>query len=56
VETSEKTTWTTEELQRDFDVLWFAAPYVMVVRKSDSVRGSLEFNGHPRVYFEFRED
>lgn len=46
-------TWTTEELQRDFDVHGFMAPYVVVTRKTDGARGSLEFVHNPRVYFGF---
>jgi hypothetical protein len=49
-------TWTTDELQRDFDVQGFAAPFVVVVRKSDGLRGSLQFRHHPRVYFNFEPD
>lgn len=47
--------WTTEDLKRDFEVLSFAAPFVVVRRKSDSVVGSLEFVHSPRVYFGFKE-
>lgn len=47
-------TWTSEELQRDFEVLEFLAPYVTVRRKSDSKLGSLEFAHRPRIYFGFR--
>jgi len=47
--------WTTEELRRDFDVLGFRAPYVVVRRKSDGVLGSLEFTHSPRVYFDWDE-
>lgn len=47
-------TWTTEELGRDFEVLGFAAPYVVVRRKSDGAKGSLEFKHSPRIYFGFR--
>jgi hypothetical protein len=43
--------WDTNELRRDFDVLGFAAPLVVVRRKSDGVRGSLEFQHSPRFYF-----
>ncbi len=46
--------WDTQELQRDFDVKSFAAPYVFVVRKSDGVEGTLQFNHAPRIYFDFR--
>jgi hypothetical protein len=43
----------TEELGRDFDVTGFIAPLVVVRRKSDNVVGSLEFQHHPRLYFNF---
>lgn len=48
-------TWTTQSLQEDFVVEAFSAPYVEVVRKSDGVRGTLEFTHSPRVYFGFKE-
>jgi hypothetical protein len=48
--------WTTEELQRDFEVIGFAAPFVVVRRRSDGQRGSLEFTHSPRVYFGWRPD
>jgi hypothetical protein len=46
-------TWDTKTLQEDFEVLSFAAPFVIVRRKSDGVKGSLEFTHAPRVYFGF---
>lgn len=46
--------WDTEELQRDFDVIGFAAPFIVVRRKSDGERGSLLFQHHPRFYFCFQ--
>ena len=49
-------TWTTEELQRDFTVHSFLAPFVMVTRKSDGVQGVMQFEHMPRVYFGFRPD
>lgn len=48
--------WTTDELARDFNVLGFAAPLVVVERRIDSVRGSLCFQHHPRFYFSFVAD
>ena len=48
-------TWDTEELQRDFTVLGFQAPYVVVIRKSDGKKGSLQFTHSPRLYFGWRE-
>lgn len=44
-------TWTTTELQEDFSVTGFAAPFVVVRRKSDEKLGSLMFTSNPRVYF-----
>lgn len=48
--------WNTQKLQEDFEVLGFAAPFVIVQRKSDGKRGSLMFRHNPRVYFNFEED
>lgn len=46
--------WNTQELQSDYDVIGFSAPFVVVIRKSDRVKGSLEFSHSPRFYFSFR--
>jgi len=46
-------TWTTEQMQQEFDVMSFAAGMMFVKRKSDGQRGTLEFNGMPRVYHTF---
>jgi hypothetical protein len=43
----------TNELQESFTVEGFLAPYVVVRRKSDDVRGSLEFQHMPRFYYNF---
>lgn len=48
--------WTTEGLKRDFIVEGFAAPYVVVIRKKDNVRGTLEFQATPRLYFNFQKE
>lgn len=48
--------WNTEELQRDFNVEGFLAPYVVVSRKSDGAVGSLQFTGYPRFYFTWVAD
>ncbi len=48
--------WNTEELARDFEVLGFAAPFVVVRRKSDRLTGSLCFQHQPRLYYDFRAD
>lgn len=48
--------WDTEELRSEFEVLGFMAPFVVVKRRSDNQKGSLEFQHHPRFYFSFTED
>lgn len=48
-------TWTTEQLREQFEVLGFQAPFVVVRRKADGVRGSLEFTHAPRLYFGWAE-
>lgn len=48
-------TWDTTQLQEDVSVIGFAAPYVVVIRKADGVKGTLEFTHAPRVYFGFTE-
>jgi hypothetical protein len=49
-------TWITAELQRDFEVQGYLAPFVVVRRRSDGAVGSLEFTHSPRVYFSWRLD
>jgi hypothetical protein len=51
-----KVRWSTEELARDFEVISFLAPFVVVQRKSDGVKGSMEFTHDPRWYFNFVAD
>ena len=48
--------WDTEELRSEFEVVGFMAPFVVVKRRSDNQKGSLEFQHHPRFYFSFTED
>jgi len=44
--------WNTDELGRDFEVIEFAMPLVVVRRRSDDALGSLFFqHGPPRLYF-----
>jgi len=45
--------WTTDELTADFSVEGFMAPFVVVTRRADGVRGSMMFRSHPRFYFGF---
>ncbi len=48
--------WNTDEMCRDFEPLGFAAPLIVVRRRSDRVRGSLMFQHHPRFYFGFQPE
>lgn len=48
-----KERWTTDEVRELFDVIGFMAPFVVVRRKADGVKGSLEFTHNPRVYYNF---
>ena len=45
--------WTTDQLREEFEVDSFVAPFVVVVRKADGARGSMEFTHDPRLYFNF---
>lgn len=45
--------WDTAQLANEFEVLGFAAPLVVVRRKADGARGSLEFQHQPRFYFNY---
>ena len=51
-----KEVWDTSQLQQEFRVLGFMAPYVVVMRKSDGVRGCITFQHDPRLYFGFEAD
>ena len=48
--------WDTEQLTQDFEVIGFLAPFVVVRRKADGLKGSLEFQHRPRLYFNFAPD
>ena len=48
--------WNTGQLTADFEVLGFMAPYVVVKRKADGRKGSLEFQHSPRLYYRFVTD
>ena len=46
--------WTTDEMQSEFDAIGFMAPLIVVSRRSDGRKGSLEFQHSPRFYFNFQ--
>lgn len=45
--------WDTEAMTREFAVIGFMAPFVVVRRQSDGVKGTLMFTHSPRLYFRF---
>ena len=47
--------WDTDQLTDDFDIQGFMAPFIVVTRKGDRQKGSLEFQHSPRFYFNFRK-
>jgi hypothetical protein len=46
--------WDTDQLVQDFEPLGFMAPLIVVRRRSDGKKGSLEFQHHPRFYFSWQ--
>jgi hypothetical protein len=48
--------WSTDQLCEEFEVIGFMAPFVVVRRRADGVKGSLEFTHSPRIYFNWQED
>jgi hypothetical protein len=48
--------WDTTELQQEFEVLGFLAPFVIVRRRADGVKGSVLFQSSPRFYFGFQPE
>jgi len=48
--------WDTGELAQEFEVIGFLAPLVVVRRSVDDIKGSLEFQHHPRFFFNFQAD
>lgn len=48
--------WDTDQLTADYTVDGFAAPFVIVRRKSDGKKGSLLFQHSPRFYYGFSAD
>lgn len=47
--------WDTKELQQDFVVHGFLAPFVNATRKSDGKHGTLMFTHMPRFYYGWEE-
>jgi len=48
--------WNTQEMSQEFEAIGFMAPFVVVRRKADNVKGSLAFQHWPRFYFDWTPD
>jgi len=46
--------WSTDELMDEFEAIGFMAPLVVVRRRADGQKGSLEFRHSPRFYFNWQ--
>lgn len=47
--------WTTQEMQVDFSVDGFLAPFVVVTNNATGKKGTLTFSHSPRFYYDFTE-
>ncbi len=47
--------YTLEELDKEFKIIGFMAPYIAVDRLSDDKRGTMMFQDRPRFYYNFKE-
>lgn len=56
IETKYGKTWTTDELQEDFSVKSFLAPYVFVRDRKTGEDGILMFQHMPRFYFNLTKE
>lgn len=46
-------TMTTDEMRKQYEVLGFAYGICVVRRRSDGMKGTLDFDHAPRVYYNF---
>lgn len=46
--------WDTAQMTEEFQAIGFMAPLIVVRRRSDGVKGSLEFQHSPRLYFNWQ--
>lgn len=46
--------WDTSQMSDDFEPIGFMAPYIVVRRRADMAKGSLEFQHSPRFYFNWQ--
>ena len=48
--------WDLDQLREQFEVVQFAAPFVVVRRKEDGVRGAVLFQHSPHFYWGFEPE
>jgi len=46
--------WDTQQMTEEFEPIGFMAPFIVVRRRVDGVKGSLEFQNNPRFYFNWQ--
>jgi hypothetical protein len=46
--------WDTSQMTEEFQAIGFMAPLIVVCRRSDGMKGSLEFQHSPRFYFNWQ--
>ncbi len=46
--------WDTDQLSENFEAIGFMAPLIVVRRRADGAKGSLEFQHSPRLYFNWQ--
>lgn len=54
LETKYGQVWDTRQLSEEFEAIGFMAPLIVVRRRSDGSKGSLEFQHSPRLYFNWQ--
>lgn len=47
--------YSTAEMDEHYEITGFMAPFVVVRRRADDVKGSMMFQDNPRYYFSFKE-
>ena len=47
--------WDTDKISKEFEITGFMAPFVVVIQKANNKKGTLQFQHHPRFYFNFQE-
>ena len=48
--------WTAEEFAREFELLGLLVSPAIVRRKVDGMKGTIRFEGCPRVFFDFQPE